>query len=211
MATIKQGILGGFSGKVGNIVGSSWKGIATVKSLPLSVANPRTVAQTAQRNKMSTMVRFSRLLLAAIIQPYWNPFAQRQSGYNRFVSENIAEVNESGIVTPQNFFITRGSLLGVQSLSATASAGGNSITLTWSNNSGQADALATDETVIAIYNETQDYWITDVSNATRADGTRTVTDNDMVASDQLAVYLGFSRPNISKVSDSAYDGVSVGA
>ena len=27
MGTIKQGILGGFSGKVGYVIGSSWKGI----------------------------------------------------------------------------------------------------------------------------------------------------------------------------------------
>jgi len=28
MGTIKRGILGGFSGKVANVVGTSWKGIA---------------------------------------------------------------------------------------------------------------------------------------------------------------------------------------
>ena len=28
MATYNKGILGGFSGKIGNVVGSSWKGIA---------------------------------------------------------------------------------------------------------------------------------------------------------------------------------------
>ena len=31
MGTIKQGILGGFSGKVGTVVGSSWKGISYMR------------------------------------------------------------------------------------------------------------------------------------------------------------------------------------
>ena len=51
MGTIKKGILGSFSGKVGNIVGASWKGIAYIRSLPASVRNPRTVKQVTQRSK----------------------------------------------------------------------------------------------------------------------------------------------------------------
>jgi hypothetical protein len=43
MGTIKQGILGGFSGKVGTVVGASWKGIAYMRSLPQKVKNPRTL------------------------------------------------------------------------------------------------------------------------------------------------------------------------
>ena len=48
MGILKQGILGGFSGKVANVVGTSWKGIAVIKAMPLSVANPKTAGQVAQ-------------------------------------------------------------------------------------------------------------------------------------------------------------------
>ena len=34
MGTIKQGILGGFSGKVGTVVGASWKGITYMREIP---------------------------------------------------------------------------------------------------------------------------------------------------------------------------------
>ncbi|MCQ2320632.1 MAG: DUF6266 family protein [Bacteroidales bacterium] len=50
MGTIKQGILGGFSGKVGTVIGSSWKGISYMKGRAQSVKNPKTAAQTMQRN-----------------------------------------------------------------------------------------------------------------------------------------------------------------
>ena len=40
MGKIKQGILGGFKGKVGTVIGSSWNGIAYMKGQAQSVRNP---------------------------------------------------------------------------------------------------------------------------------------------------------------------------
>lgn len=50
MGKIKQGILGGFKGKVGTVIGASWNGIAYMKGLPQSQKDPKTAAQIAQRN-----------------------------------------------------------------------------------------------------------------------------------------------------------------
>ena len=49
MGKIKQGILGGFKGKVGTVIGSSWNGIAYIRGLAQSVKNPKTAAQLQQR------------------------------------------------------------------------------------------------------------------------------------------------------------------
>lgn len=211
MGVIKQGILGGFSGKVGNVVGSSWKGVPVIKSRPLSVANPRTSGQVAQRNALSGIVAFARILLAALIQPYWNQFAQRQSGYNAFVSENIGTFVGSVFTNFSDFFSMRGSLLGVVTGTVTADDSDNSIIISWTDNSGTADALATDEMVFTYYNATQDYWIVDAGNALRDAGTITITDTAMAAGDVLHVYTSVSRPNRSKVSDSVYDTATVAA
>ena len=208
MGVIKQGILGGFSGKVGPTVGSSWKGIAVIKSKPLSVTNPNTAAQQAQRGAMSQIVMVSRLLLAALIQPYWNPFAQRKSGYNAFVSENIAQFDATGLITPASLFATRGSLLGQAVNTGAASAGGNTVITTWVDNSGTSDALGTDEAIVTYWNETQDYWVVDAGSAVRSAGTLTIADALVALNDSLHVYLSFSRPDISKVSDSAYKAVT---
>ena len=48
MGKIKQGILGGFKGKVGTVIGSSWNGIAYMRGLAQSVKNPKTAAQLQQ-------------------------------------------------------------------------------------------------------------------------------------------------------------------
>ena len=50
MGKIKQGILGGFKGKVGTVIGSSWNGIAYMRGIPQSQKDPKTSAQLTQRS-----------------------------------------------------------------------------------------------------------------------------------------------------------------
>lgn len=55
MATYKQGVLGSFSGKVGTVVGSSWRGISYIRSLAQKVANPRTKGQLWARARLTAV------------------------------------------------------------------------------------------------------------------------------------------------------------
>ena len=41
MGKISQGILGGFSGKVGTVIGGNWKGIDYMRSKASKVTNPK--------------------------------------------------------------------------------------------------------------------------------------------------------------------------
>lgn len=190
---------------------SSWKGIGVLKSLPLSVANPNTAAQQAQRQEMTGVVAAARILLAALIQPFWNPFAQRMSGYNYFVQTNIATFTAGVFTDFANFFSQRGSLLGVVLGATSASEGGTDIDIAWTDNSGQSDALATDEMNVVYYNETQDYWVTDIGSVTRDAAAINIVDANLAQNDELRVYVGTARPNVSKVSDSVYVNITVGA
>jgi len=78
MAHIRKGILGGFSGKVGTVIGSSWKQTMYMRSLPKSVKNPRTLAQRTQRAKFALAVALVRpvtersdaLSLSKRVRPY---------------------------------------------------------------------------------------------------------------------------------------------
>lgn len=103
MAIIDAGILGGLSGKIGNVVGSSWKGISYIRIKAARRANPRTVNQVNQRNKFSAVVRLASELLYPLIRPYWNSEAVRMSGYNLFVSRNIDAYDDNGALTYPKF------------------------------------------------------------------------------------------------------------
>lgn len=89
MGVIKKGVLGGFSGKVGPVVGSSWKGIDVMRAMPQSVANPRTAKQVEQRRKFTAASQFASSILDSWIHPIINRQARRMSGYNLFMQWNI--------------------------------------------------------------------------------------------------------------------------
>lgn len=113
MGIIKQGILGGFSGKVGSVVGTSWKGRAVMKAMPLSVANPRTSGQVNQRTKFTQCVALAKSLLGGSIALLDNPFAGSISGYNRFVKRNIVAFVNDGTLIPSQLTISQGALGGI--------------------------------------------------------------------------------------------------
>jgi hypothetical protein len=66
MGTIKKGILGGFARKVGTVVGFHWKGKSVMRSLAVSVSNPRTEAQIKQRSNFKTASQFLSVVLPAV-------------------------------------------------------------------------------------------------------------------------------------------------
>jgi len=88
MAKILNGILGGGVGKVGGVVMSNWKGIDTLRAYSVP-ANPNSSAQQTQRTLFAAVLAFLRLILTTVIQPYWDPFAVGQSGFNEAMSKNL--------------------------------------------------------------------------------------------------------------------------
>lgn len=62
MGKIKQGILGGFSGKVGTVVGSYWNGIFYMKGLPQSYKKSRSGNQKMQQGYFKELVTLSMSL-----------------------------------------------------------------------------------------------------------------------------------------------------
>jgi len=206
MAKIPQGILGGLRGRVGNIVGAAWKGINYIRSMPLSVANPNTTAQQAQRGAFTQTVLTARLLLSDLIATYWDPFARLMSGYNHFISVNISAFNTAGLQTPSLFASGRGILTGLEDLGVVSSASISNHSFTWADNSGTGDALGTDEARLLIFNATQNYWIFKGTPGfgARAGLADNIPDPDFLPGDSIECYAFFTRPDISKISDSTH-------
>lgn len=108
MGIIKRGILGGFSGKVANVVGTSWKGIAVMKSMPLSVANPNTVAQQGQRTAMSNVVGFGQQIGLDVIRTLNNRWAGQMSGFNAFTKRNVSRFKPGNDLSGQVKMLSSG-------------------------------------------------------------------------------------------------------
>lgn len=114
MAIIKRGILGGFSNKIGNVVGTSWKGISVMRSLPQSVHNPKTEAQEEQRTNFTVASKLGSQLLDSVIKPFWDKKAIRMSGYNLWVQTNINKWLETGIGYNENVLLVEGAPIDIQ-------------------------------------------------------------------------------------------------
>lgn len=113
MGVIKQGILGGFQNKVGAVIGSNWKGIATMRSRPISVANPRTGKQVAVRSDFTVLVKMASALNATLIRPYWSRFAQKKTGANAFISANYSKMAGADVSLPERMILSQGKLDGL--------------------------------------------------------------------------------------------------
>lgn len=205
MGKIPQGILGGVSGKIGGVVGSSWKGINVLKTKPLSVANPRTAGQIAQRGRFSNVVAFAQGILSEIIKPLWDRFAGQMSGFNRFVSANIELFDNALPVLAADLVISTGRMAStIQTAFADFVAGSFSLSVTWDNDSGSGFKLDSDEAYIVVVNETTGQ-VFAASGATRLTGFQEVTFPEVLASgDVINAYLAFRRADGTVVSETSF-------
>ena len=96
MGKISQGILGGVSGTVGNVVGGSWKGISYLRVKADHHNDANTEKQVNQRTKFSACIAFAKSILDTIIRPIWSKKAVKMSGYNLFTKTNLQVFDENG-------------------------------------------------------------------------------------------------------------------
>ena len=113
MGTIKQGILGGFNGKVGTVVGSSWKGITYMRGQAQHVKNPRTAGQTYHRDAIKAVTMALRPITSTLRLTFAE-YAKKMSAFNKAVSVNYQEaiVNQDGnpVVDYSKLILSKGSL-----------------------------------------------------------------------------------------------------
>lgn len=209
MAIIKQGILGGFKKKIGSVVGSSWKGVATMRSLPLSVANPKTAAQVENRNRFKACAQFASLILASFIKPLMDRFAGQMSGYNFFTKLNKEVWADPASPTWADLLISKGKMVEVYLTTKTFSAG--QIRTQWSSAAPDRYSLPTDKAYLLVVNETTG----DIIGQSAGEKTRTEAGVNITptvtptSGDTLAVYVSFLRADGSEVSNSSYQTISI--
>ena len=113
MGTIKQGILGGFNGKVGTVIGSSWKGITYMRGQSQHVKNPRTAGQIYSRTAFKA-VSAALSPIASTLRLTFAKSAGKMSAFNKAVSENYkkAIVDQDGtpVVDYSKLILSKGTL-----------------------------------------------------------------------------------------------------
>jgi hypothetical protein len=207
MGKIRKGILGGFSGKVGTVVGASWKGIAYMRSLPQKVKNPRTELQRKQRSKFSITVELLKPM-TAFLRTGWKLYAHRQSAFNAATSYTLENAITGAYpdfeIDASKVLVSRGAL--TPALNGAANSAGGNLTITWVDNSGSGAAKETDKALIAVSNLSKGAAVTDAAGKERKDGTQTVELPADWIGDSVDVFLGFISEDGKEVANSVYLG-----
>lgn len=205
MAVIKSGILGGLSGSIGNVTGSSWKGIAVLRTKPLSVANPNTPAQQAVRTPWAALTKLASSITGSIIQPVWNGIASKMSGYNLFLQQNSQKAfNSLGAFVPADLLVSPGTLpkAGLTSTSITSS---SIMMFNWSTVLPSVQALATDKAYIALFDaEGLLVGVSSGVNARSGGHTGITFNRTLVDGEKIATYLFFFSADGKRIFSQDY-------
>ena len=204
MGVIKRGILGGVSNKVGNVVGSSWKGIATLRSLPLSVANPNTKAQRDNRSTFAAMSKLGSDVLATVCQPLWNRDAKQMSGFNAYVMQNKLAFDANPVEWLLNPVMSKGSLSATLQ-NAAINDGGANLVAVWNTSLVNPQDTSDDIAYVQVIHQNNSN--TDkpvfaakgfITDAKRSEGHVTVSNPfEASAGDKLIFSLSFKSVDVS--------------
>lgn len=208
MGKISQGILGGLSGKVGNIIGGSWKGIDYIRIKPSSVANPRTVGQVNQRTKFSSVLEFLQPNKEFLRIGYKN-YAVKRTEFNSAMSyllnNAITGIAPDFTVDYSNALLSRGSLSGVLNGTTLTTIPGQ-VDFNWDDNSDEGNANTTDKAMVLVYNPSKKESIYILDGALRTAETQSISIPNTYAGDTIEMFMAFVSADGSQVSNSIYLG-----
>lgn len=208
MGTIKQGILGDFSGKVGTVIGGTWKGIGYMRAMPTHVANPQTDAQLAQRDKVKVTMAFLQPL-TQYIRTGWRQYAVKMTAMNAAFSYTIKNALQGTYpnytIDYPNALVAKGNLPPALNAAVTSTVAGT-ILFSWDDNSTEEGASTFDKNQLVVYDPVKNQAVTFNGLAERADGTQSVTVPHSFSGDLVHCYIAFESLDGFEQSDSKYAG-----
>ena len=157
MGKIRQGILGGFNGSVGTVVGSSWNGIAYMRGRPQSIRNPRTPAQMAQRRFFKEVQNLASQLSAeqqAFLFPLTpQGMTHRNALIKQFSEDHIIEADGKHVDLAN--IKTLGNAPTAALPEASVTADGDILTISWNGASDWRTAHADEYPTVFVANVTK--------------------------------------------------------
>lgn len=207
MGKVKPGLLGIFSGTVGDVVYATWKGIPYVRAKPLSVANPRTEAQQSQRARFTLAMRFLKSC-TDVIRTGYKKYAVKKTAFNAALSYTLANAIAGSYpdyrIDYPRVLVSRGPLMPPMNVQVGIT--GGAVQISWDDNSASGSAKPTDRTLAIVINPKNEKAAYKTAGAPRAAGVETLNIPTDWTGTQVEVYLGFVSEDGNNVSDSVYAG-----
>lgn len=207
MAITKNGLMGGVSGRIGNIVGVNRNGSFYYRSLPLNKKDPRTEKQVTQRSKFLVTQSFLRTFTPFLRVGFRFEAAGMKSTFNAAMSVNMQHVikdeNKGFEVDFPNVLVSKGLLFSSEITLATVAEG--SLIVNWNNN--RADNASYDDVVMLLaYNPVKKVAVYDLHSGKRESLESRLALPLNWKGDIVETYIAFMSVDITQVSDSLYAG-----
>lgn len=204
MAIMQAGILSTTTGKVGGVVGSTWKDKNTLRAYRATIAKSESSAAVNARNSFKLAVDLTTQVSNVIARPLWQRFQKSMSGYNALLSGIRQGYSNSGVFTPSDCVFCKGRIAAVADLTANTSMG--AVNITW-DTAVSGYALPTDVPYIVVLSaDGTKARAFDLSFGAvrRNTGAVTIGVQDFDVSNGDYVFLMFKRADGSMVSDQSY-------
>ena len=208
MATYNKGILGPFSGKVGTVVGASWRGNDVLRSRPKKTSHTPTESQERQREKFSIAIQFVTPI-KSVLSRYFGQDMGMRSRLNLATSYTMKEALDwSGTefrLLYNKFMISKGELQGIQDGAVTAKPS-RVVSLNWEDNSGQGLALSDDQLLVVFYVPQSGMFEIYEKVADRADGEASITLPVYLSGAGVEIWATFVNDTHKRAATSSYLG-----
>jgi Family of unknown function (DUF6266) len=207
MGKLHEGILGGFSGIVGPVVGARWGNVNVIRSRPPRKRRGSSEEQKKQMAKMALVSPFVRPLKELLNSTYQQGSGQ-MSCFNKALSFNLRNAITGEYpafrISYAHVQLGAGDLLNADEPHISSDAFGK-LTFSWKDNSNEGSARATDLFFAAVYCEKPNKWVTVKNGSPRSAGSYTL---DVTAFSGKAVqtYIGFLSADARFVTTSVYTG-----
>lgn len=208
MARFLKGIHGAYAGKVGSVIGSSWRSVDYVRSLPKRTNKAASEDQIAQRTKFSIGVSFLSPIKDLLKLGYSDTMHGRSTAYNKalqhLLSNGISGTSPDFMIDYAAVVIAKGGLSNLMGPTWSETAP-QQITLEWTNETNKYTAFPDDEVILLMYNQ-QKQFFSILDSATRNDGTLSFTLPAVYAGDTLVGWVFTGHRDGVKTSTSVYLG-----
>lgn len=201
MGRLINGILGPFRGKVGPVVGYTWKGQGIIRGLPKKISKAPSQKQLDNREKLAACQEWLKLITPFVRLGFKN-YSAKQHGFGSALSYlKLNAMTADFKVDPAKALISWGDL--PQPVSpAVSNPEPGMLEITWDAVPGD-----TDRAMVLAYHEKVDF-IGEICGARRKEG-REILNCSELKSRELHVYLAFISEERDRCSTSVYLGAVV--
>ena len=208
MARFKNGINGPLSGKIGNVVAASWRGIDYFRSVGES-DKPASIGQVNQRMMFAVVMAWLKPILQLISIGYQD-VKTAKTPLNAAMSYHLKEaVKGSGPDFEIDFskaILSRGELLNVFVGPLSAQSGAR-LSMHWENAASSIYSQDSDKAVFAVYNPGKDRFVTFLQVASRGDRQVVLQLPANFVGEEVHVYHFYVSERQNAVSTSLYLGL----